>query len=800
MKTSYRAVVIGGGVVGASVIYHLTKLGWTDVALVERAELTAGSTWHAAAGFHALNGDPNIASLQSYTIDLYREVEKESDHSCGIHMTGGVNFATDPDRWEQLKAGWATFQAIGIDTARLMTREEIAEISRGVIRTDDILGGLYDSNEGYVDPNGTTHAFASAAKNRGADIILRNRVLELNQRGDGSWDVVTEKGTIHTEHVVNAGGLWAKQLGLMAGVDLPVTPMEHHYLITEDLESLKAMDGELPVLVDLDNFSYTRQERNALLLGVYERNPKHWCMDGAPWDYGMDLIPEDVERIEYELAKGFERFPELAEAGIRRWVNGAFTFAPDGNPLVGPVGPRGYWVACGVMAGFSQGGGVGKALSEWMVHGEPEQDVFGMDVARFGLHQSNKEYIRQTTAQFYSNRFVITYPNEQWPAGRRLRTTGSYSEMDEAGARWAQSWGLEIPLYFAPSPDFQEPGSMRRPASFPIVADECFAARDGVGLLDISGFSRYRITGKGAEAFLDMLLACRLPKPDSIKLAPMLGHDGRLKGDLTCFNWGGDEYWLMGSYYLRAFHMRWFDEHADENVRIEDISDIWGGFAITGPNAREVLRKVSDSDLSDLRMMTCTTADIGLHRVRIGRLSLSGELTYEINCAANEHAQLRQLLLSAGDGLSIREIGFASLLSMRLEKGIGIWNAEFTQAYTPAMTGLDRWIAWDKGDFIGKEAARRAALPSRMLTMLEIDASDADAAGFEPVWQKNRLVGMTTSGGYGHRTGKSLALALVDRELAQPGNALSVHVVGEERAATTIGMSPYDPEGLRMRA
>ena len=297
-----------------------------------------------------------------------------------------------------------------------------------------------------------------------------------------------------------------------------------------------------------------------------------------------------------------------------------------------------------------------------------------------------------------------------------------------------------------------------------------------------------------------MLLACRLPKPDSIKLAPMLGHDGRLKGDLTCFNWGGDEYWLMGSYYLRAFHMRWFDEHADENVRIEDISDIWGGFAITGPNAREVLRKVSDSDLSDLRMMTCTTADIGLHRVRIGRLSLSGELTYEINCAANEHAQLRQLLLSAGDGLSIREIGFASLLSMRLEKGIGIWNAEFTQAYTPAMTGLDRWIAWDKGDFIGKEAARRAALPSRMLTMLEIDASDADAAGFEPVWQKNRLVGMTTSGGYGHRTGKSLALALVDRELAQPGNALSVHVVGEERAATTIGMSPYDPEGLRMRA
>ncbi|MCI5076884.1 FAD-dependent oxidoreductase [Oricola sp.] len=799
MKASYRAVVIGGGIVGASVLYHLTKLGWTDVALVERAELTSGSTWHAAAGFHVLNGDPNIASLQSYTIDLYRKIELESDHSCGIHMTGGVNFATDPDRWEQLQASWATLQAIGIETARLMTREEIAEISGGVIRTDDILGGLYDSNEGYVDPNGTTHAFASAAKKRGADVILRNRVLKLDQRPDGSWDVVTEKGTIHTEHVVNAGGLWAKQLGLMAGVDLPVTPMEHHYLITEDLESLKAMDGELPVLVDLDNFSYTRQERNGLLMGVYERNPKHWCMDGAPWDYGMDLIPEDIDRIEYELAKGFERFPELAEAGIRRWVNGAFTFAPDGNPLVGPVGPRGYWVACGVMAGFSQGGGVGKALSEWMVHGEPEQDVFGMDVARFGLHQSNKEYIRQTTAQFYSNRFVITYPNEQWPAGRRLRTAGAYADMDAAGARWGQSWGLETPLYFAPTPEFEEPGSMRRPASFPIVADECFATRDGVGLLDISGFSRYRITGKGAEAFLDKLLASRLPEPGKIRLAPMLGHDGRLKGDLTCFNWGGGEYWLMGSYYLRAFHMRWFNDHAEEGVQIEDISDVWGGFAIAGPNARAVLEQVSDSDLSGLGMMTCQTVDIGLHRVRIGRLSLSGELTYEINCAANEHAQLRRLLLKVGDKLSIREVGFASLLSMRLEKGIGIWNAEFTQAYTPAMTGLDRWIAWDKGDFVGKEAAQRSNAPDRVLTMLEIDATDADAAGFEPVWQENRLVGMTTSGGYGHRIGKSLALALVDTDLAEPGNQLSVHVVGEKRKAKTIEMSPYDPTGRRMR-
>lgn len=800
MKTSYRAVVIGGGVVGASVLYHLTKLGWTDVALIERAELTAGSTWHAAAGYHALNGDPNIAALQAYTIDLYRDIEEESGQSCGIHETGGVNIATDPDRWEQLKAAWATFNAIGVDTARLITPDEVAEITHGVIRTDDILGGLYDSKEGYVDPNGTTFAYVGAAKKRGAEVILRNRVLELKQRGDGTWDVVTEKGTIHTEHVVNAGGLWAKQLGLMAGVDLPVTPMEHHYLVTDELESLKALDGEIPVVVDLDGFSYTRQEQNGLLLGVYERNPKHWCMDGAPWDYGMDLIPEDIDRIGDELGKGFERFPELAETGIRRWVNGAFTFAPDGNPLVGPVGPRGYWVACGVMAGFSQGGGVGKALAEWMVEGEPQEDVFGMDVARFGAHHSNKEYIRQTTAQFYSNRFVVTYPNEQWPAGRRLRTAGAYADMDAAGARWGNSWGLEVPLYFAPSPDFEEPGTMRRPASLPIEAEESLATRDGAGLLDISGFSRYCISGPGAEAWLDNLLACKLPKPGKVKLAPMLGHDGRLKGDLTCFNWGNGEYWLMGSYYLRAFHMRWFMDHMSEDVRLDDISDAYAGFAIAGPNARAVLEKVSDTDLSSLKMMSCTNADLGLHRVRIGRLSLSGELSYEINCAAGEHAQLRRLLLDAGADLALREVGFAAMLSMRLEKGIGIWNAEFTQGYTPAMTGLDTWIAWDKGDFIGKSAAQAASAPERVLTMLEIEATNADASGFEPVWQGDTLVGMTTSGGYGHRVGKSLALALIDRELATPGNDLAVHVVGEKRAAKTIEMSPYDPMGDRMRA
>ncbi|MEM1305970.1 MAG: FAD-binding oxidoreductase, partial [Pseudomonadota bacterium] len=372
MNSHYRAVVIGGGVVGASVLYHLTKLGWTDVALIERAELTAGSTWHAAAGFHAINADVTIAALQSYTIDIYDEIERESGQAVGVHMPGGIALACTPERWEFLNSAWAIYQTIGIEGCRLLTPDEVREFTP-VVDTTGLIGGLYDPKEGHLDPYGATHAYAGAARKRGADVILRNRVMELNQRPDGTWDVVTEKGTIQADHVVNAGGLWAKQLGLMAGVDLPVTPMEHHYLVTEAIPEVAALDREMAMITDLDGFTYFRQEGQGCLLGVYELNPVHWNVDGAPWDYGMDLIQEDIDRIAPELEKGFERFPALAEAGIKRWVNGAFTFTPDGNPLMGPVGGiSNYWCACGVMAGYSQGGGVGLALAQWMVNGEPE--------------------------------------------------------------------------------------------------------------------------------------------------------------------------------------------------------------------------------------------------------------------------------------------------------------------------------------------------------------------------------------------------------------------------------------------
>jgi len=800
MKSHYRVVVIGGGVVGASVLYHLAKFGWTDVCLMERKVLTAGSSWHAAGGFHALNADPNIASLQAYTIDLLSEIEKESGQSVGMHMTGGLTLAGTPDRWEWLQSAYRTFQSIGIEDVRLVTPEEAGELCP-IMSTHGILGGMWADREGYIDTTGTVHAYAGAAKKRGATVIENNRVLELHQTADG-WQVVTEKGTVTCEHVVNAAGLWAKQVGRMAGIELPVSPLNHHYLISDTIPALETLDFEVPMTVDLEGFTYMRQDQKGILLGIYEVDHDHWMMDGAPWEYGFELQQEDTDRIERELTLGFERYPALQEVGVKTWVNGAFTFSPDGNPLVGPVrGKRGYWSACAVMAGFLQGGGVGKSLAEWMIHGEPEADVFGMDVARYGDYAGNKRFIKETTGQFYTRRFVMTYPNEQLPAGRPLKMAPAHADMTAAGCRWGASYGLEVPLYFAPSAEFTEKPTLKRSNAFDIVAEECKAVRGGVGLLDISGFSRFEVSGSGAAAWLDRVMASKLPAPGRARLAPMLSEAGKLKGDLTVFNWGDGTWWIMGSYYLREWHMRWFQDHMGEGVGLRDISDATVGFSLSGPNSRAVIEKLTDGPVSALPFMGCGAFDIGLHRCKVGRLSVSGELGYEIHCNAMDHAGLRRALLEAGAEFGIREYGFNALLSLRLEKSFGIWSAEFTQGYTAAQTGMDRWIDWSK-DFIGKDAAlrERDTPPAQVIAMLEVADGDSDASGYEPIWQNGTRVGFITSGGYGHTVGKSLALAMLDRDAATPGTELMVHIVGAERAATVIPASPYDPDGKAMRA
>ena len=802
MKSQYRVVVIGGGVVGSSVLYHLAKMGWKDVVMLERRRLASGSSWHAAGGVHTLNADPNMAALQAYTIDLLPKIEKESGQIIGFHMTGGLTLAGTPERWEWLQSNYRIFQSIGISDCELLSPEE-AQKRCPIMSVDGVLGAMWADREGYIDTTGTVQAYASAARKKGAEYYEEVKVDSLEQLTDG-WIVKTDKGNIKCEHVVNAAGLWAKQVGRMAGIELPVSPLKHHYLITDSIPEVESSDFEMPMTVDLEGFTYMRQDQNGVLVGIYEIDHEHWAMDGAPWDYGEELFQEQLHRIENELMLGFQRYPAIENVGIKTWVNGAFTFSPDGNPLVGPVpGKRGYWSACAVMAGFLQGGGVGKTLAEWMIEGEPETDAWSMDVARYGKYAENKRYIRETTGQFYSRRFVMSYPNEQLPAGRPMKMAPAHDAMTQAGCRWGVSWDLEVPLYFAPSDEFEEKLTLKRSNTHEIVAEECKSIREGVALLDITGFSRFEVKGENAEAWLDKIFATKLPKPGRARLAVMLSSSGKLKGDLTLLNWGDGTFWIMGSYYLRAWHMRWFNDQMQDGVSVRDLGDDICGFALIGPNSQFVLQKVAEGDVSKMRFMDCKRLDVGLIQSRVARMSVTGEMGFELNCKMGDHIALRRILLEAGADHDIREVGFNAMLSTRIEKSFGIWSAEFTQDRTPGMTAMDRWIDWDKPDFIGKVAAvaeRNGNGPEKIQVTLEIEDGDSDASGYEPIWSEaGDMVGFVTSGAYGHTVKKSLAMALIEPALANEGTAVTVHIVGVERRAKVITPSPYDPDGMAMR-
>jgi len=805
MKSHVQAVVIGGGIVGCSVLYHLTKLGWKDVVLCERKELTAGSTWHAAGGFHALNSDPGVSRLQSYTIALYREIEKVTGQDIGLHMCGGVNVAATADRWESLRAGAARDPVLGL-SSRLVTPAEIRDMCP-LIDVTGVRGGVYDPHDGHLDPSGATHAFAKAARLNGAEIYRQTRVIALEATKSGAWRVCTDRGDFQAEHVINAAGLWAREVGTMAGVQLPLVPMEHHYLLTEDLPELATACAEMPIVVDLDGEIYLRQERKGVLLGVYEKNATPWSAGGTPWDYGeSELLTPQLERISEALEKGFRRFPALSAAGLRKVVNGPFTFTPDGNPLVGPVpGLRNYWVACGVMAGFSQGGGVGLALSQWMIQGEPESDVFAMDVARFGAF-ATRAYTVAKAREFYSRRFQIAYPNEFWSAGRPARTTPLHEVLRARGAAFGASFGVEYPLFFGRGGQaVSEQPSLRRSNAFPLVAAECRAARQSVGILDISTYARYEVTGSRAAEALERVFASQLPLVGRTRLAPMLSPRGRLMGDMVLFRLGTDRFLITGSGYLQSWHMRWFDEHlAGAGVQVSNVSETIGGIGIFGPRSRTLLARLADGPVTAeaLPFMAVRTIDVGLAPALVARISITGELGFELHVPAPCVAPLYHALIEVGEGLDVHDVGIYALNSLRLEKSFGIWSREYSRDYTPVESGLARFIAYAKPGFIGREAAvvDRDRPPVRRLVTLAVDAGDADASGYEPIWSGAKPIGFTTSGGYGHTAGLSLAMGYVERQYAAAGTDLHVTIVDERRACRVLGEAPVDPAGTRMRS
>jgi dimethylglycine dehydrogenase len=805
MKSHARVAVIGGGIVGCSVLYHLTKLGWQDVALLERKELTAGSSWHAAGGFHALNGDPNVARLQAYTIATYREIEKLSGQDIGIHMCGGINVAATRERWEFLRADIARQRVLGLES-RLVGTEEIRELCP-IMDVSGIYGGIYDPNEGYLDPAGATHAYAKAARAGGAEIYRHTRVIELKPTSRGSWLVVTEQGTIEAEHVVNAAGLWAREVGAMVGVALPLVPMEHHYLVTDELPELRTLDREIPLTLDLDGEIYLRQEHKGILLGVYEADATPWAVAGTPWDYAeTELLPPNLDRIAHAVSNGFARFPSLNAAGIRRVVNGPFTFTPDGNPLVGPLpGLRNCWVACGVMAGFAQGGGVGLCLAEWMIQGEPQSDVFAMDIARFGDF-ATRAYTHAKAREFYARRFQLAYPNEYWPAARPVKTSALHARLCEANAVHGVSYGLEIPLFIAPEGSLaQETPTLRRSNAFEPVALECRAVREAVGILDSSSFAKYEITGSKCAQWLDGLLAGRMPAVGRIRLAPMLSPQGRLMGDLTLMRVAEDHFMIFGSGYLQTWHMRWFEEHLpSQGVWIRNVSDELAGISLAGPRARELLARVCLDDVGReaFPFMSVRRTEVGGVPATLARLSVTGELGYEIYVAAKFAVPLVSRIGAASEGLGARDIGMYALNALRLEKSYGIWSREFTRDYTPRSSGLWRFVDYDKSQFIGRDAALRdlETVPNRQLVTLEVDSVDADAWGFEPIWHNESLVGFTTSGGFGHTVGKSLAMGYVQSEFAKDAGRLEVSIVGDRVSARVLTEPAVDPAGARMRS
>ncbi|MBS0565083.1 MAG: FAD-dependent oxidoreductase [Proteobacteria bacterium] len=807
MKTHAQVAVIGGGVVGCSVLYHLTKLGWRDVMLIERSELTSGSTWHAAGGFHTLNGDTNMAALQGYTIGLYKELEQITGMSCGLHHVGGITLADNQARFEMLKAERAKHRYMGLHT-EVLTPAEIEKFTDGLVNTKGIIGALYDPLDGHLDPSGTTHAYAKAARMGGAEIVLHNRVLETNPRPDGTWDVVTEKGTIHAEHVVNAGGLWAREVGAMAGVYLPLLPMAHQYLVTDDIPEIMAIlksGREFPHVMDPGGESYLRQEGRGLCIGFYEKPCEPWSVDGTPWTFGHELLNEQFDKIEDSVAFAYRRFPVLERSGVKRVIHGPFTFAPDGNPLIGPVpGLRNYWSACAVMAGFSQGGGMGKSLAEWMIHGETEVDPRGFDVARFGKW-TTPGYTVPKVIENYQMRFSVSYPNEERPAARPFRTTPMYDIFDRMGAVWGSQYGLEVANYFAlPGEPRHETPTFKRSNAWDATRAEVMAVREGVGINEVQNFGKFRVRGRNARAWLDMMMAGTIPQKGRLSLTPMLSPKGKIIGDFTVTCLAETEFQITGSYGAQDQHLRWFERHAEPGVTVENMSDRITGFQIAGPKARELLARVTRADVSNaaFRFMDAKQITVGMVDCLVQRVSYTGDLGYEIFCDFMKQRSLWQTLWEAGQDLGLRPFGMRAMMSLRLDKWFGSWAREFSPDYFPGETGIDRFIRWNKeADWIGKAVAlkEKAEGPQRRLCPFVVDAADADVVAYEPLWIGDKVVGFCTSGGYSHWTGKSVAQAFVPVGLIREGLEAEIEILGERRRARMASGPLWDADGTRMR-
>ena len=805
MRTHAQAVVIGGGLVGCSILYHLAKLGWRDVILLERDELTSGSTWHAAANIHGLHDNNNITRIQHYTMNLYKELEAETGQGCGVFQPGSLYLAQTEEREHQLRLQEAKAKFYGLGFYEV-SREEAKEL-HPLAQFDDVRCIMFEPDGGNVDPSGVTHAYAAGARLLGAEIERFCPVTGTEAQPDGSWIVRTEKGDIHTQWVVNAAGLWGREVAAMAGLSLPLQPTEHQYFVTEAIDEVATLGRRLPSIADRDGEYYFRQEGNGLLIGAYEEKMKFWAEEGTPLDFGHELFDDDLDRIMENVMRAIDRVPAAAEAGVKRVINGPMIWSPDSNALFGPVPElRNYFCCNGIIPGFSQSGGLGLLAAQWMIEGEPEWDMFAWDLARFG-DWADKAFTKARVRDQYMHRFKIHFPNEERAAGRPAMTRPAYEMQRGMGAVFGLNAGWEHPLWFADAPGTEDTNGFARQNWFEPVGREAAMLRDAVGVIDISNFGKYEVTGPGAGDWLDALVANHVPREIGKScLTPLIGMRGGVAGDFTVTMTGDESYMMIGSGMAERYHRRFFDMvPLPDGTGFEVATPRIAGFNVAGPRSREMLAGLTDADLSNegWRFMRSRRIAVGGVDCLAIRVSFTGDLGWELHCAVDDQVVLYETLLEAAAAHGGGPVGGRALGALRIEKGYGSWGREYSPEYWPQEAGLHGLIKLDK-DFLNKEAYLKISNtpPRESLTMFEVDVTDnADANGGEPIFLADGTpVGRVTSGSYGYTVGKSLAIGYAREGVVRAGDRVEIFILGKPHAATVLEKPPFDAGGERLRA
>lgn len=804
MKSHTKVVIIGGGIMGVSLLYHLTKEGWTDIVLIEKGELTSGSTWHAAGQCPHFVGSYNAAKIHNYSNKLYQDLEKETGQSTGWHGCGSLRLALKEDDVDWFHYVKGILDNVG-SPAEFVPKEKILDL-HPFLKIDDVLCALYTPEDGHTDPTGTTNAMAIAARKAGAEIYRHNRVLEINKLQSGEWEIITEKGKILSEHVVNAAGSFGIEVGAMVGLsNIPSINMIHHYLVTENHPEIEKRDIELPVVRDPYSNCYLRQEAKGLIVGVYEKNAKAWALEGMDWRFDMELLEPELDRIEDNLVRGMNRIPLFEEVGIKKTICGPITHVPDGNFLAGPApGLQNFWMFCGTSFGIAQGGGAGKYMAQWMVHGDADINMLEFDCRRY-LGWTSKDYAWKRSVDEYTRQYATPFPGEEINVAREIKTTPIYNKLKDQGAQFIDNYGWEKPKWFSDNNE-KENYSYRRNNSFNYVKKECENVYNNVGLLDLSTFAKYEISGRNSEEFLERLCANKIPQLEgSIILTHMLNDKGRIQSELTITRFPNNYFYVLSSTASEYRDFDWFlkNKKEDEHVNIKNITNDYGVLVLAGPKSREVLSELTNEDLSNEKFPWLKAREIKIAgmQVKALRINYIGELGWELHHSFKNMMNLYDQIMSAGKKYNISNFGTYAVNSLRIEKAYKGWGSELTGEITLVEADMHRFYNLEKkSNFIGANVLKERLKNSIAIKIvyLEVDVDDADAIGNEPVYFRNKIVGVITSGGYGFRVNKSLAFAYIESDLAEAGNEFEIEIQGQKRKAIILKDMAYDPANKRL--